>query len=353
MQLQRLKGIGAAIVLLGLGFGFAGVQAAAALQGDANCDQHINANDIATVIAIVFGAPPPNNCATTDVNGDGTESVADVTGVALAFGPTATPSDSPTVTATPTITLTPSITKTPSKTGTPTITPTVTRTPTPSRTTAATATVTPTRAITSTPTMTPTFPFGPLITAFGLISNSTGSVLSPDDFDAGIPVYTQSFGAGNFLIFVEAMHGTSGSPPGTVSFTSSGLPDLQIEANRDLGNGSAYVCDAGGPHPVVTPGGVPGFPTPTFDQSSQPVTNALNDLGCRFDLHNKTDACTTDVTGMPAFFGSGTTVQFCTVGVVSSEWKFHQGRTLLTVQWRDMNGNIGNQRRLWLNVLFP
>jgi len=72
--------------------------------------------------------------------------------------PTATPTNTPTVTLTPTVTNTPTQTPTPTVTNTPTQTrtPTVTNTPTQTPTSTPTPTNTPTATPTSTPTSTPT-----------------------------------------------------------------------------------------------------------------------------------------------------------------------------------------------------
>ena len=197
---------------------------------------------------------------------------------------------------------------------------------------------------------------GPQITAFGL-ADGENFLLEPATTDEmGNPVYTRAVGAG-FFIYVEAKAGTSGSPPGTFSIKSDLMnpavwPDLQMQANKDLGNGSTTVCDSAGPGVTQTPGGVPGVPTPNFDPQSQQIANALNDLGCRFDLHNGGDACTkpNPVTEAPGFVGGDSTIQFCTAFTVGTEWRFHSGDTMLTVQWRDGIGNIGNQAHLVIRV---
>ncbi len=178
--------------------------------------------------------------------------------------------------------------------------------------------------------------------------------MQPDDTDAfGNPVYTRLFGAG-FFLFVEAKAGASGSPPDTRTLASisdpSMRPDVQIIFSRNLGNGSADVCDKG-PAPALI-GGVPGIDPPSFDNPSQIITDALNDIGCRLD-DNTTAPCTLNSRDVPAFYVAGSTSQICTAGVIGSEIAFPPGDTTITVQWLDRNGNVGQQRRLVIRVNHP
>ena len=229
--------------------------------------------------------------------------------------------------------------------------PTPPFTPTPSITSTAavvlTATQTPTASTTATPTVTPTpTSFGPQITFFGLASPDN-LVYTPSAVDEhGNPVYDRLAGLGaGFFIVVEATSGSSLQPLGTSNANSdvNSPPDLQIEANKDLGNGSAAICDAPGPNATQTPGGVPAIPTPNFDQQSPQIANTLNDFGCRFSLRSPIDACTKDpTTEAPRFVSSDSSSQFCTAGAVGRELEFPSGDTLLTVRWRDMAGNLGN-----------
>jgi hypothetical protein len=271
---QHLYSAGVILLLMSLVARGAAAPLSSALPGDANCDQHLDAADFATVIGVIFGAP--DMCAGADVNGDGGVTVADVTGIDLAFlssppSPTPTATSSPTPTLPPLPSATPTITETPTTSATPTATGTATRTPT--------VTGTPTASATATVPLTA----GPIITFFGL-ATADGHVLQPATTDAqGNPVYAIPYGS-QFFIVVEAKAGTSRLPPGTILSNSdlsdpSARPDLQIIADRDLGNGSTLVCDAG-PAPRI--GGVPGINPPTFDITSQKVADALNDFACRF-----------------------------------------------------------------------
>jgi hypothetical protein len=165
------------------------------------------------------------------------------------------------------------------------------------------------------------------------------------------------FNGSGFFIVVEGKQGTSGEPVGSNTFNSNSTdptarPDLQIQANRNLGDGSSAVCDSG---PAPAPlGGVPGINPPNFDPASQMVADALNDLGCRFDFHNSNSPCTVDENNIPGFVSPDTDSQFCTGSVLSNALRFWPGDTLLTVQLRDAPksgpSHIGNQRQLVVRV---
>ncbi len=358
---------------------------------DANCDQRVDETDVATVVAVILGAP--NTCETTDANGDGRVSIADATAIIMALRaailptptqtPTATvtatatrsptmgtPTRTPTGTRTPTRTLTPTITRTgiPTRTATPTRTttrtPTISPTATRTRTGTATRTATRTRTVTPSPsitptatatrTRTPTLPpgSGPVITFFGLATAFNAELRPNTTDDLGRPVYIRPTGAA-FFIVVEVKRGTGASPGRTVFNSNpanpSVRPDLQILSTRALGNGSAAVCD-NGPLPNLPLGGVPGIDPPDFDPNSQAVADALNDFGCRFDVHTSDNPCTNDGAGNPAFLGPGTTLQYCTLTVVGAELHFPPGDTVLTVQVRDTDGHIGFPATLVVRV---
>jgi hypothetical protein len=171
----------------------------------------------------------------------------------------------------------------------------------------------------------------------------------------GIPIYERpnTFG---FIIVVEGRPGSSKktlSTYGTVDNQASGSSraDLQIRANQSLGNGSSAVCDLGpAPDPI---GGVPGADPIDFGPS-QPVTDAINDFACRFDMHNTSStACTLDELGNFAFASEEVVVQtrqYCTAPAISRELAFPSGDTLLAVQLVDSAGNLGDEVRLVLRV---
>jgi hypothetical protein len=193
---------------------------------------------------------------------------------------------------------------------------------------------------------------GPQITFFGLAA-AFNVVLTPlPEPDAlGNPVYLRPGGAGFFFV-VEVKPGKSGRPPGssTSNGDSQNPPDLQIEATNNLGNGSTAICDVG-PAPNQPLGGVPGIDPPSFDFSSPQVVAALNDLGCRFDIHTSDFPCTLSGRGNPSFVHPGvSTLQYCTMSVLGNELHFPRGDTLVTVQVRDDRGNIGFPQRLVIRV---
>ncbi len=172
-------------------------------------------------------------------------------------------------------------------------------------------------------------------------------------------MFLRPFGAG-FFIVVESKGGTGGQP-GTTFFNSdpgnpSVRPDLQMEATRNLGNGSAGVCDSGGLPPgpgTPTParGGVPGINPPSYDPASQHVADALNDLGCRF-IDTSSAPCTKNPdTDVEDFVKKGeSTKQACTATFVSTLLLFPKGDTLLTVRWRDVSSNLGNPASIVVRV---
>jgi hypothetical protein len=178
------------------------------------------------------------------------------------------------------------------------------------------------------------------VSYFGL-TTADNWPLTPDDTDAqGHPVYTRPVGFG-FFIVIEAKKGTSGLLPQPMFQNSnpSEFPDIQIEANHDLGTGdgrgSPAVCDNG---PLPAPlGGVPGIDPPSFDQTLF-IANALNDFGCRFADNTLAPCTKVDDSGINKFVMQGiSAAQYCTNTVVGAELAFPSGDTLLTVQLRDYN----------------
>jgi hypothetical protein len=176
----------------------------------------------------------------------------------------------------------------------------------------------------------------------------------------GNPLYTPSFGY-HFYIVVEVKAGGSGSGVGLLTFNSdpsnpSVLPDLQIQADRDLGNGSSLVCDSAATGPGATPtvpaGGVPGINSSTVDP--QTLANALNDFGCRFAPPDPffNDPCTYDRNGNLSFVNKSTSKQFCTgaAGGIGRELEFQAGDTILTVKVRDKGGNVGDPQSIAVRV---
>ena len=302
--------------------------AGALCAGDCNGDNQVTVDEVLTSVNIALGTLSLNACIAADTNNDlmvTVDEVINALNADLNGCPTSpTPGNSPS----------------PTFGGT---TPTVG------------VTATPSTANTPVPTATPVGP-GPRITFFG-ITTADNNVPTPSTTDAnGDPVYARPAGAG-FFIVVEAAPGASGAQPGTSNFNSDpanpGLrPDIQLEANQDLGNGSLAVCDQAGPQATQTPGGVPAVPTPSFDPQSQFISNALNDFACRLDRHSRSDACTVPNpdAGTYEFVNPDSTIQFCTAAVVSNDWHFHSGDTVVTVRWRDANGVLSDPKRIVIRV---
>ena len=259
----------------------------------------------------------------------------------LAATPSATAVPSQTATLPPTIP--PSATPVPTFTSTPPPTDTVTPAPTETFTLTATPTDTPSPVPTSSPTQTPLS--GPIVSAFG-IADASGTFNTAIGTD---PIFVRHEPAG-FIIYVEGRPGVGGLPVGTdLVATRPGdptrQPDLQIESSNNLGNGSAEVCDNSFPHL----GGVPGLSAVDFSPV-QSVSDALNDLSCRFKVYGETDfACTQDNSGNFLFGNVSSTVQFCTL--VSDTLFFPPGRTVLTARLLDVAGNAGPSVQITVAVI--
>jgi hypothetical protein len=124
--------------------------------------------------------------------------------------------------------------------------------------------------------------------------------------------------------------------------------------SRSLGNGAVQVCELG------LPGGdgVPGVDPPVF-ADTQEVTDAINDLGCRFvddDGHTvgrtSSRACTTSPSGSGAGFVDPTsTIQFC--ASIDLSIAFASDATAIAARVRDANGNLGEERQIVLRVTGP
>ncbi len=192
---------------------------------------------------------------------------------------------------------------------------------------------------------TPTPRSGPAITFFGVVGadGTAGTAVTGSD---GIPVFQS--GSSGFQVVVEAIPGADGLAVGTVVFSSDAKdpavrPDLQIEASRDLGDGNPGTCGAGG---------IPGIDPPDFS-ITQSVSDALNDFGCGFGVNtNRAKACTVDSFGSPAFVSTASNVvQFCLL--VSGAKAFPLGNTTLTVQVRDVGGDMGDSAQMVVRVGLP
>lgn len=178
-----------------------------------------------------------------------------------------------------------------------------------------------------------------------------GVPLMPDSIAGdGTPVFERLAGFG-FLLAVEARPGAGGIPPGnrSVATNPADRPDLQLQADRDLGDGSTAVCDVVTMDPNTPAGGVPGISPPSY-AAGQNITDAINDLGCRFDFRTTASPCTMNQAGFN-FVSPNSTAQFCTIGTIDVFWRFPFGDTRLTARWRDLSGVLGPARSIIVRVM--
>ncbi len=187
-------------------------------------------------------------------------------------------------------------------------------------------------------------PVGPIVTFLGAVK-ADGSHAEPVSVDKkGIPTYNSGAGAG-FMIVIEGKPGASGLEVGRRIFAyvpddPKTRPDLEIESNRDMGNGSTAVCDRHRPNI----GGIPGINPPSFAET-QHISDALNDLSCRFETFTQSDSCCTMTpNGDYAFKNKDSTTQFCMI--VARAWAFPVGETLVSVRLRDSEGNPGPVKQM-------
>lgn len=180
---------------------------------------------------------------------------------------------------------------------------------------------------------------GPVITYVGA-ARADGLPVEPISVDKrGIPTYNSAVGSG-FILVIEAKAGIGGHEVGRRTFVHKQddptlRPDLEIQANRDLGNGSPEVCDRRKPKL----GGVPGIWPPTFD-GGQKVADALNDLSCRFETFTESEfSCTVNDLGNYSYVKQDTTNQYCVI--VAKSFAFPEGLTELRIRLRDIKGNPG------------
>jgi hypothetical protein len=151
----------------------------------------------------------------------------------------------------------------------------------------------------------------------------------------------------DFLLVIEGARGSSNRDPGeNLIVEGNERPDLQVLVANDLGDGSSLTCDVG---PAPNPsGGVPGIDPPIFGPG-QEVTAALQDLACRFSLHETSaEACTRNDFGQFTYLGSGTRLQYC-LGV-SQNAAFPLGPTVVAIQLVDNAGNIGPVKEIVVDV---
>ncbi|HYD49987.1 MAG TPA: hypothetical protein VEB21_16640, partial [Terriglobales bacterium] len=184
---------------------------------------------------------------------------------------------------------------------------------------------------------------GPRVTFLGL-AGADGTVLPSNVGDSGLIVAQRPVGLG-FQLVIEAVPGTSGQRVGSNLLnwrpdSPEQRPDLQIQTTRPLGDGDARVCN--GP-------GIAALSPPDFSLRSQ-VADALNDFSCGFiSSANPATACTLDRFGSHNFVTSNPrTTQFCFL--INTDTSFPNGETLLTVQVRDEQGNVGSVAQMLLRI---
>jgi len=157
---------------------------------------------------------------------------------------------------------------------------------------------------------------------------------------------------GQVLLVVEGAPGLSGLQPGSALMPegASGRADLQLQNTKPMGDGSAAVCDTG---PASSGGGgIPGINPPSFDPFNQTVTNALNDLACRFESHSALNACTQiDATGDGKPISPLATVQFC--HIIAATELLPPGENIFSVKLRDLGGNLGPTAQIVVRVATP
>jgi hypothetical protein len=170
----------------------------------------------------------------------------------------------------------------------------------------------------------------------------------------GIPIFERPLGH-SFTLVIEAKRGPNNRSPGSVTFNydpfnPSVRPDLEVVVSRPLGDGSTAVCDD---HlPLI--GGIPA--APTFDVT-QAISNAINDLGCRFldgsgqpgGRTKSEEACTQFSDGLFHFVAQDTRVQFC--AAIAAPFAFPTGDTVVMARARDSLGQAGPPASIVIRVL--
>lgn len=248
-----------------------------------------------------------------------------------------TPRPTPTATASVTRTATASVPPTATATDAPSPTSTATLPPAATATATATATPTGTAESTASPTQTAR-PVDPEIVAFG-VARADDIVQEPSGVDAeGRPIFTRITGQG-LTIYVEASRGSAPLEPST--YDPDGLSTgVEMLVSRPLGDGSLAVCDFD--PPII--GGIPAV-TPLAFSDDPMVTDAIADLGCRFNDGTGTpagrtdlNACTRDAGATYSFVSDDADLQYCLP--IARAWAFPPGDTIVAVRVRDRAGRL-------------
>jgi len=180
---------------------------------------------------------------------------------------------------------------------------------------------------------------GPEVTFAG-IARADGKPIEKDSVTkSGIPVYLNFVGSG-FMLVIEAKPGFSHLEVGKSIFRyepddPTARPDLEVQVDRALGDGSKDVCDARPPKF----GGIPAIKPANFAETAD-ITAAINDMSCRFEVFGESEySCTVNNAGEFKFLNDKSEVQFCMV--VARKWNFPEGDTTVSVRLRDSDGNPG------------
>jgi hypothetical protein len=212
----------------------------------------------------------------------------------------------------------------------------------------------PTRTPQPSPTPSATPLVGPRVTFVGLATSDDFPTAAIGSDDQGRPIFEQVFGRA-FLVVVEGRPGTDGRAVGSSAFEydpedPNVRPDLQVLVSRSLGDGSAAVCD----NMTGDFGGIPAIDPPSFDVT-QPISDAINDFGCRFDDGTgnpggraQIDACTKFSDGEYRFVSANSSIQFC--ARIAVPFSFPEGDTIVTARLRDVDGMVGNASQIVVRI---
>jgi hypothetical protein len=175
---------------------------------------------------------------------------------------------------------------------------------------------------------------GPSVTFFGPVNVQGMPLPCSGSTPEGVSICPVANGSG-FLLVVEGR--PSSAPVGTTTFDPDGLPDLQIQVDEPLGNGSPAVCDNQAP----SAGGVAPVSPPDLNFSDR---GPVNDFACRFSA----EPCILDQFGEPRFLDSRSTVQFC--ATIDSVIGFVSVDNLISLRLRDTDRHVGVVRQLVVRV---
>jgi hypothetical protein len=181
-------------------------------------------------------------------------------------------------------------------------------------------------------------------------------VIEPIGFTPDLlPIFQRPLGY-LFSIVVEGRPGPSFRPVADSTFNwnagdPSLRPGMEMIVSRQLGDGSAEVCD--NTFPLIG-----GIPASTGFDDSQANANAVNDLGCRFldgtglpRGRSRLEACTFFPNGEFHFVNPASTIQYC--GVIAEPYGFPVGDTRVDVRLRDLSGVPGPVASFIVRVTGP